>query len=200
MSGKTLNEIKNIDGWSVFLGASGDLNNDKIDDYVAILQSHDSIREVRCNGCKRLPNKGRIIAVLISNHGQPKVSIQNNRFIARPDEGGMVPFLAPEIQIIDGQLSISYQYTRSNTAYFFEFSNNDLLLVSAISGGVHSASGNVEFDFYDFKSRVIRNEKGHISKDSTEVNFIDIDHLKKLKSLSELEEMYNWQITAYRFL
>jgi hypothetical protein len=196
--GQDLTTIMNSEKWEILDNATGDLNNDGISDSTLILQSKDSIVEKRCESCYRLKAKPRIIIVLLNEHNKSKVITQNNTFIARGDEGGMLPYLEPELSIKDGQLTIFYQYTRSNQSYTFELKGNEMVISSAESNGVHSASGNFENDKFYFSTQEILSTTGNISDDNN--NTIIIRFNIKPKSLSEFNEMYDWEIAENKYL
>lgn len=196
--GQELHSVENDNDWDVLQKASGDLNKDGKIDYALILESKDSVPEKRCSNCHLTKNKPRIILILLDQDKSQKVVIQNNRFIARGDEGGMAYYIEPELSIKDGLLNVYYQYTRSNQSYTFEYNNGRMEILYAESNGVHSASGNFENEKYDFKKGKIISETGNISQEKveTEITTIDIQP----KSLSEFEEMYQWQIAEHKYL
>jgi uncharacterized ubiquitin-like protein YukD len=196
--GQTLDAIENNSEWNVLKKSSGDLNKDGLNDLTLILESKDSIPEKRCSGCKLLKTKPRIIVVLLNQNGGEKVIIQNNKFIARGDEGGMLPYLEPDLSIKNGLLTIYYQFTRSNQSYVFKFKNNQMEIVSAESNGVHSASANFEYDKYDFKKGEIITKTGNISQDKTKTEIIKIN--TKPKSLSGFGKMSEWEIAENKYL
>ena len=69
-------------------------------------------------------------------------------------------------------MNIYYQFTCSNQSYTFEFDNSHMVIIKAVSNGVHSASGNFENDKYDFKKGEIISETGNISQEKVEtVNY-----------------------------
>ena len=196
--GQNLDAIENNSNWKVLQKSSGDLNKDGINDFALILESKDSILEKKCSDCKVLKNKPRIIVVLLNQNSGEKVIIQNNKFIARGDEGGMLPYLEPELSIKNGLLTIYYQYTRSNQSYTFGYKNDRMEIKSAENNGVDSASGNFKNDKYDFKKGIITSEKGNISQEKVETEIIKIDI--KPKSLSEFGEMSEWEIAENKYL
>ncbi|RSK41291.1 hypothetical protein [Mangrovimonas spongiae] len=196
--GQNLNSIQNNSDWKVLKKSSGDLNKDGFNDFALILESKDSVLLKRCPDCKLLKNKPRIIVVLLNQNGTEKTIIQNNDFIALGDEGGMLPYLEPELSIEDGLLTIYYQFTRSNQSYTFEFDKNQMIIIKAESNGVHSASGNFENDKYEFKKGEIISETGNISQEKVKTEIIKFNI--KPKSLSEFREMLEWKIAENKYL
>ncbi|PNQ73066.1 hypothetical protein C1T31_08715 [Hanstruepera neustonica] len=196
--GETLESIHNNLQWKVLVKATGDLNDDHLIDYALVLESKDSILEKRCPSCKLSKQKPRIILVLINENNTAKVMVQNNKFIARGDEGGMSPYIEPELLIENNLLTIFYQFTRSNQSYVFEFNKSDFIIKSAKSVGVHAASGNFSCDLYDFKANIITCTTGHISNDMENTKLIEIK--TKPKKLSEFGEMYEWEVVENKYL
>jgi len=196
--GKNLQSIENNLGWKTIQKAIGDLNKDGFEDFALILESADSIFEKRCNDCKILKNKARIILVLFNKNDSLIVAIQNNKFIARSNEGGMLPYLEPELKIENGKLIIYYQYTRSNQSYTFEWKSNQLLITSAESNDIHATTGNYKFDSFDFKKDEIITRIGNISEEDEKTNILKFS--AKPKSLSEFGYMYDWKIIENKFL
>ena len=107
--GHTLNSIHNNSDWKILVKVEGDLDGDNLNDCVIVLESKDSIIEKRCNDCKSFQQKPRILLVLTFDDDKLQVIIQNNQFIARGNEGGMSPYIEPELTIDNGLLKIFYQ-------------------------------------------------------------------------------------------
>ncbi|SDS52710.1 hypothetical protein SAMN05216503_3346 [Polaribacter sp. KT25b] len=196
--GLNIESVKNNLDWEILQNATGDLNKDGFEDYSLIIESKDSVLEKRCSDCFLLKNKARILLVFLNKDGEKKVTIQNNRFIARGDEGGMANYIEPELSIENQLLTIYYQFTRSNQSYTFGFRNDQMEIVRAESNGVESWSGNFESDKYDFIKNVITSEIGNISQDKVKTEIIKIN--SKPKTLSEFGEMYDWEIAENKYL
>jgi hypothetical protein len=111
----------------------------------------------------------------------------------------MLPYLEPEIKIFNQELSIYYQYTRSNTKYNFKFINKELHLISASDNYTHSATGNYEHNIYNFIKRNLTTISGNISKNENIEKHKEIK-LNTLKKLSELGVMYDWEVVENKFL
>lgn len=192
---KSFKDLLINDDWRILIKTEGFLNFDKTKDIAIVLESKDSIFEKRIENQPR-KNIGRILLVLIND----KVLIQNNTFLARGDEGGMSPYIEPELEINNNQLKIYYQYLRSNISYFFECKRKNLKLTKAKSNYVQSATGNYEFLKYDFINKLLHIETGNISEDGKIKNKIPIKLKNGLKKLSELKEMYQWEVLKDRYL
>jgi hypothetical protein len=189
-SGLELGEVLKNSDWKILCEAKGYLNAGTALDFTLILESKKELKYKPCKKCKIASVKPRIIVVVIDN----LVAIQNNSFIARGDEGGMLPYLEPEISIKDKKLTILWQYTRDSTSYIFEYDKSEMILITARKTGVHSATGNYESYYFDFKNRVAESVRGNISEEDSKEESIKIKNLKKLKSLSNLKQMYDWEV------
>lgn len=195
---ENLKSIENSKSWKIIQKAIGDLNKDGFKDVTLILESTDNISEKRCKDCEVSKSRARIILILFKTNDIEKVAIQNNKFIARGNEGGMLPYLEPELKIENNELTIYYQYTRSNQSYTFKWNNNQMLIKEAESNGVHGATGNFEFDSYNFKKGEIITRTGNISEEGEKIKIIKFS--AKPKSLSEFGYMYDWEIVENKFL
>ena len=196
--GENLNGIKKNPNWKILAQSTGDLNKDGLDDVAIILESKDSIQFKKCFNCKLIKSKPRVILVLFNQDSKQTVVIQNNKFIARGDEGGMVNYLEPELSIKNGWLKIFYQYTRSHQSYTFEFRNNQMELILAESVGVHSARGDFESDKFDFIKGILTSETGNISQEKSKKEIFRLDI--QPKSLNEFGEMYEWEVFENKYL
>lgn len=193
-------EINNQKDWEILVSAKGLLNTDTKEHLAIVLESKESVFEYRDNQLKKRKNKARVILILMNVNDQLKVISQNNVFIKRPDEGGMLPYIAPELFIKNKQLIISYQYTRGNISYTFEYENNDMILIEAKSAGVTSATGNFESDYFNFKKKHIVSVTGHISSDVDKKEIHPMKSDIELKKLSDFKQMYEWEIIKNKFL
>jgi len=196
--GQSIESVLKNDSWEILVKAEGDLNYDSKADLVLVLQSKDSINEVRYNDTKVSKNKPRIILVCLDLHGIKRVNIQNNRFIARGNEGGMSPYIEPEISIKENTLTIYYQYTRGNQSYTFEFLDHEFLLTHAESHDVMGATGDYETHIFDFKNKTIFSEYGNISEEKNKSENLKLE--VELKSLTDFGEMYEWQVAENLYL
>ncbi|MFY7671771.1 hypothetical protein ACOSP6_11855 [Tenacibaculum sp. MEBiC06402] len=193
----SLEKLSIYKNWNVLTKVEGFLNKNEIKDAVLVLESKDNIGEQRA-GDKVRKNTARILVVLVDG----RVVVQNNTFIARGDERGMMSNLKPEIHFDNYQFTIYYQYTRGNQSYRFEMIENNVCLVGAETNSVHAASGDLEELVYDFKKKKLTIKSGNISEDSKEdkEEVLNIKLNNGLKKLSELTEMYEWEVLKDRYL
>jgi hypothetical protein len=196
--GQDLGAIEQNSDWKVLKRSDGDLNNDGRNDLALILESKDGVSKKDCVDCETLIIKPRIIVILLNEKEVQKVIIQNNKFIARADQGGMIPHLKPELSIERGLLMIHYQFTRARLSYTFKFKQGLLEIVSAENNGVHAATGNFESDYFDFNKGEITVETGNIAQDTSKTKVVKFE--SKPKTLSEFGEILEWEIVENKFI
>jgi len=196
----SLQEIEGNADWKILEEAEGDLNFDGKADKAIILESKDSIIEKRCEDCYKLKNKSRIILVLLNDNDKYKVVSQNNEFIARGDEGGMLNYLEPEISISNNQLKIFYQYVRSNMTYIFKHKKGSIQIESFKSVGVESASGNYGENIVDFNDNIVTIKNGHISEDPENDKIKRIHFNQEPRKLENFGTMNSWEVVSNVFL
>jgi hypothetical protein len=194
-SNKKASEVLSHKNWQVLTKIDGFLDNDKQIDSAIVLESKDSVLETKI-GRKPRKNIARILVVFIND----KLIVQNNTFLSRADEGGMANYIEPEIETINNQLKIYYQYIRSNTSYIFRYKKKNLVLTEAKSNYVQSSTGNYENLEYDFINKLLHIETGNISEEGETKKQILIKLKNGLKKLSELTEMYEWEVLKDRYL
>ncbi len=147
--------------------------------------------------------KTTIVKRLLERKLSLEFSISATTRERRPNEsyGKDYYFLSVEdfkSKIENNELTIYYQYTRSNQSYTFEWKNNQMLIKEAESNGVHSATGNYKFDSLNFKKGEIITRAGNISEEGEKNKIIKFS--AKPKSLSEFGYMYDWKIIEHKFL
>ncbi|MAZ27830.1 MAG: hypothetical protein CL868_12235 [Cytophagaceae bacterium] len=194
----TLEDVLDNDDWEVLKRVDGDLNDDSQDDVALILQSKDSVYEKRCESCKLKSTKARILLVFVSKEDSQKLISQNNDFIIRGDEGGMAPYIEPEISIDEGVLKIDNQFTRSRIVYNAKFMDGEFVVSSVSSSGTTAATGAFENHEIDFEKGIIHETKGFIDEEEFEEKTLPLT--ASPKKLSEFSEMMNWEIAPYIFI
>ncbi len=123
--------------WSIKDSAIGDLNEDGRPDMAVVLEYADTVTEIRNDSIENT-GKPRILLVLLHDvNGQGyHVVVQNNTFILREGEGGMVGDPYGEISIKNGIFEIVFQYVRSSLTYKFRMGAAGICLIGATDGGV----------------------------------------------------------------
>lgn len=141
-------------GWKVLKIATGDLNSDGLNDIAVVYESKDSLIHYRCFLDSQSKIPGRSIVVYLQKDGHFIPFVQNHDLVARADEGGMLPYLEPNLEIKNLELSLSFLYTRSSTSYHFKHNGTNFELIRAYSGGISSPGiGSFESTNFDFNSK-----------------------------------------------
>ncbi|MFL5764018.1 MAG: hypothetical protein ACJ77K_08765 [Bacteroidia bacterium] len=199
-------------GWFVEHSASGDLNNDKTEDLVLVIQSKDSITELRYNcETKKWDDEERgfprILIVLFEGlDGKYHLAFQNNDFILRSDEGGMMgdPFEGQEMKIRNNVLTFGFSGGTSErwvVEYKFRYQKSNWFLIGASSGGFHAVLGTAEENSYNFLTGKV--------KITTSVNIFENGKSKikwktipkaDLRTINMLVRPFCWEVEPGVFL
>lgn len=187
--------VEQADGWYLLQEATGDLNSDGLSDIVMILESQDSVRHVREPKGDISFSRKRILLVLLDDGTGHHVVVQNNHFLPRSDEGGMLTDLVPEVSIDSGVLQLSVNYVRSNTTYHFHYHRDRFELIWAKRAGVVSGSGLMIVTTFDFENMIITNEMGNVSDDELAVEKEKMKGVK-VPRLANMGAMYSWEVVG----
>lgn len=191
--GQDLSSIENNSEWTVTERATGDLNKDNQDDIVIVIESVNEVFEKRCSSCDLEKKNARIILVFLNKKGVQKAIIQNNKFIKRSDEGGMMPSMSSDLSIKDGQLIISNLFTRSAEIYTFEIIGCRMEIVKMESFETQGPTGDYWNFSYDFKKGEATSESGNILEGNEDQTTIGTSKFTpKSRSLSEFGEEDDW--------
>lgn len=182
-------------GWFIKDSVSGDLNGDKKPDLAVIIECVDTVQGLEDGVNKTNP---RILFILFKmESGYSKVA-QNNTFILRRGEGGMMPDPETKLEIKKGVLHITVQLIRSHTKYKFRYQETNFALIGAQSGG---ADGQNMIEFWDIN--FLKKKAKHTiepigeGKEKTEWKTVTLD---KLKTLSDLKRPYEWEVLPNVYL
>jgi hypothetical protein len=188
--------------WSILDSASGDLNNDKITDYVLIFQCKDSVSTLdRFNDT--ILTKPRILAILFQDKISKKLVLieQNNSFIINTDNPSLEdPYQSVSIE--KGILNLHFQllynagsWYITNTAYSFRYHCKNFELIGADYNSFNRATHDFEnysFNFLTKKYSINKGSDESGEKPTTEWSSIKLQKLKTIKTLSA---PYTWHVT-----
>ncbi len=195
-TGQTLSKFIPKD-WHIKDSAIGDLNNDKQPDLAVIIEFKDTVTELRDEKIS-LTARPRIIFVLFKTNSGYKKFLQNNTFILREGEGGMMPDPESTLIINKGVLVLNIQFIRDRAEYKFRFQDNNLVLIGATTGG---SNGIDKMEFWDlnFLTKKAKHTVEPIGKGKTNTEWKSIQ-FDKLKTLSELTFPFKWEIYPSVFI
>jgi hypothetical protein len=199
-------------GWFVEHSAFGDLNNDKIEDMVIVIQPKDSMTESRYNCDTKAwddEEKGfpRVLFIIFGEEsGSYRLALQDNDFILRPDEGGMRgdPFEGEAISIKNNVLSFGFSggtSQRWTVQYKFRYQHNDWYLIGASSGGYHSVLGTANENSYNLITGKVKITESEdiFGKEHATVKWKTIPK-QELKTIKALGRPFCWEIEPGIFL
>ncbi|RYE19690.1 MAG: hypothetical protein EOP45_12240 [Sphingobacteriaceae bacterium] len=150
---RSCNNIKEFvpKGWTILETTNGDLNGDRINDLVAILEYKHKISESRPNDISVVTNPRVLLIFFKNSKGNLDLKLQHNTFILRNGEDSKEVY--PELAIKKGVLSVHYDLFHDYPTYKFRYQNNDFYLIGATVGGVHGglwSEDDINFSTKDF--------------------------------------------------
>ena len=195
-------------GWTILDSAAGDLNRDKLNDAIIVLQYTDSLLLIKGEVAEdSVLTQPRMLVILFRNPRDNNFYLveQNNSFILNHDNPSMDdPYQG--INIYKGIFQINFHwfynmgswYT-TKTNYKFRFQNTRFILIGASYFTIHRATLDFEDYSYNFltKKRCLTkgNDNNRIKK--TYWKPIKIDALKTLKTF---KEPYSWEVETDIYL
>ncbi|MET4082073.1 hypothetical protein ABIB40_002029 [Pedobacter sp. UYP30] len=192
-------------GWHLFSKTYGDLNNDGTDDLTVILEANQEINETRVYGDNhtaiiREKQKPRILAMFFrdKNSNQYQLSVQNNNFILRAKEGGVVGEPFEQMAIKDEQLYLRFKggsVWRWEMGYTFKFLNNSWTLTNAISSYYNNNTGAFTERIFDFINRQLFTNLGNLyQRDLANRKTSEILLFGKMRTFDTFKKPWAWEI------
>lgn len=208
--GKSINSLVPRD-WKIIDSISGDLNNDGIKDLALILEFYRPVKENRAYGDSETEivtevQKPRILAIFFrrSALGNYKLVTQNNNFILRSEEGGVMGDPLKRIGIDNNKLTLSFEgggNWRWKLNYSFKYKDKDWYLEQANNYAYNEESGEMTDRQYDFlnKKKVTVTGKMANSKADNET-FEQAFISKGLRNFGNFKKPWTWQIADGEYL
>lgn len=190
-------------GWILLDSTKGDLNKDKFDDLVLVIQHKDSVKMIKYDfeDSEVVLTQPRVLLILFYNQlaRQYELIEQNNQFILNHDNENMEdPYL--EMFINNGVLNICVyifmnigSWEVSNNAYQFRYQNNEFALIGADCRSTNRGSGATEDRSYNFLTKKVKIATGNISSDRHRVVWRTIA-IKELKTIKTFKKPFTWQV------
>jgi len=197
--------------WKVIGSATGDLNHDQTVDLALILEYNLPISETRAYGDNETElikefQKPRILAVYFKSEQGNKytIALQNNNFILRANEGGVLGEPFKEVAIANNQLSLQFEGGsdwRWKLHYDFTFKLNDWFLTKAKNTYYNVSTGEVVIKNYDFETRKMKQTKGNMfAIDEPNAETEDVLFFQNLRTFNTFKKPWTWEITKDNFL
>lgn len=197
--------------WTVIETANGDLNEDDIDDLAVIFESNKIIDETRTYGDNnseiiKETQKPRILAIYFKDKatGNLKLSAQNNDFILRSEEGGILGDPLQQIGIKDQQLFLRFaggSQWRWELGYTFKFQNKDWFLTNAINLYFNQNTGDMTERIYDFNTRQLFTTIGNLHRrDIANQKTSEVLFFSQLRTFKTFKKPWAWEIMPNVYL
>lgn len=191
--------------WTVIETAQGDLNQDGISDVALIFEYNNAIDEVRTYGDNnsdiiKETQKPRILAIYFQHKsgGTFNLSVQNNDFILRSEEGGKLGDPLQKIAIQDQQLFLRFRggsEWRWELGYTFKFQNKDWFLTNAINLYFNQNTGDMTERIYDFGSRQLFTTVGNLHRrDVANRKTSEVLFFSQLRTFKTFKKPWAWEI------
>jgi hypothetical protein len=188
-------------GWETMGKACGDLNGDKADDCVLVINAKESkfLNKNESLGSDVFDTNPRVLLVLFKDKNGYKAVKQSNSFISPPDSPTMTePFQTVDIK--NGVLELSFElfssagsWEMSSASYKFKFLGGDLVLIGADKTETMRNTGEMESRSYNFLTGKVKISTGNTSSDKEKVSWKTYK-LKKLKTLETFKAPFSWKM------
>ncbi len=197
--------------WNVIDTAYGDLNNDQTADLALVFEFNKTIDETRVYGDNttdiiKETQKPRILAIYFKDKltGNYNLSMQNNDFILRSEEGGKHGDPLQQIAIKDQQLYLRFQggsEWRWELGYTFRFEHKDWFLTNAINLYYNQNSGDMTERIYDFKTRELFTTNGNLyQRDIANQRTSEVLYFSQLRTFKTFKKPWAWEILPNVYL
>nr|WP_121273330.1 hypothetical protein [Pedobacter schmidteae] len=197
--------------WKILDSVSGDLNNDNIKDIAFVIEFYRPVKENRAYGDNETEiitetQKPRILAVYFrrSARGNYRLSVQNNNFILRSEEGGEMGDPLRPMNILANKLLLSFQgggNWRWKLNYSFKYQDKDWLLTHANNYAYQETSGEMNDKQYDFENRKRTVISGKISSGTmANETFEQTLDIKVPRTFNNFKKPWTWEIGKDEFL
>jgi hypothetical protein len=195
--------------WEIIDSVAGDLNSDRINDLVLVLEYNTAIEENRAYGNFEIElikevQRPRMLAIYFKQPKTYKLAVQNNDFILRSEEGGQMGDPLKGLRIENNSLTISFEGGndwRWKLNYQFTYHQKEWQLTAANNVYYHKDKGDMVDKQYDFVDRTIRTVVGSIFNRNI-LNYKDEDILifGSARTLKDFKKPWTWEISKDNYL
>lgn len=195
--------------WQILDSVHGDLNNDRINDLVLVLEYKDPVSENRAYGNFEIElvkeyQRPRILAIFFKRANLYQLSTQNNDFILRSEEGGQMGDPLKGLHIENNKLTISFEGGndwRWKLNYEFTYQQKEWQLTAANNVYYHKDRGEMVDKQYDFVDRTIKTVVGSIfNRDILNYKEEDILIFGSARTLKDFKKPWTWEISKDNYL
>jgi hypothetical protein len=197
--------------WKIIDSISGDLNNDNVKDMALVLEFYRPVKENRAYGDNNTEiiteiQKPRILAIYFrkSAKGSYRISVQNNNFMLRAEEGGEMGDPLRPMSIADNKLTLSFEgggHWRWKLNYSFKYQDKDWQLNTANNYAYQQESGEIndkQYDFVNNKKKIISSviNNGTLASETFEQPL----NIKTLRTFNSFKKPWTWELIPNEFL
>ena len=192
-------------GWHLYAKTYGDLNGDGLEDMAIIMEFDAEVSETRVYGDNHTDlieerQKPRILAIYFKDKHTSSyiLSAQNNNFILREKEGGVLGEPFKQFSINDNQLYLRFKggsIWRWEMGYTFSFLDNNWTLTNAINFYYNHTTGAFTERIFDFKNRQLFTNLGNLhQRDSANQKTSEILFFGKLRTFDSFKKPWAWEV------
>ena len=192
-------------GWAIWAVTHGDLNKDKLQDAVIVIQKQD-VNFVKTKGSGEneyeYDANPRVLMVLFKNvKGGYTLAAHNNTFILRNSNPDRIdPFQSISINS-NGILAIDFHFyyvtqdeDMNNTTYKFRYQNNNIELIGTEIMKVKATTGeSIDYSF-NFMTKKVCTTKQNILNGLKISEVWESFNMDKLQCIKTLIQPYTWKV------
>lgn len=194
--------------WKLIGKATGDLNGDKIQDAVLVVQGtrREFIQKNDGLGGKEFDTNPRMLIITFKNARENRYELaeQSNTFIITPDSPTMTePFQS--VKIVKGVLQLDFEifysagsWGTSQSSYKFKYIRGEFALIGADKTEAMRNTGKTETRSYNFLTNKMIVITGNFSGDAKAK--IKSYKIGKLKTFRTFAKPFDWEIEKDYFL
>lgn len=194
--------------WRILQKVVGDLNKDKLDDVVLVLQEEDKTKIETLKGEEgdyTIDFNQRLLIVLCKDSTTNGFNLKGrtNTFIINRHSENMADPLQ-EIVISNGILKINFflwysmgSWYQTELTYIFRFQNNQVSLIGAEYNEIHRGTSEGVKRSFNFSTKKMSETKSHLNDEgdtvSDETKWMTLP-INKLRTLETLTQPLDWRI------
>ncbi|HEY5391770.1 MAG TPA: hypothetical protein VIJ57_06625 [Hanamia sp.] len=196
-------------GWEILKSTKGDLNSDKYNDFVLVLQHRDSVSLIKNEDDypDTVITQPRILVIAFFNNATKLYDLieQSNSFILSYDNPSMDdPFQNISIvnQILQIDFSIFYNmgsWETSTNSYKFRFQDNKFKLIGADYNSTMRNTGERKDRSYNFLTKKVKVTTGNIENDQQKIRWKQFN-CKELKNFKNFTQPFTWEVEKDFFI
>lgn len=195
--------------WKMISSARGDLNGDNTVDLAVVMEFYAAVKENRAYGDNETElitevQRPRILAVYFKSGKHYKLAMQNNDFVLRSNEGGIMGDPLRPLTIHEEKLDLNFEggsIWKWKLNYGFKFKDHQWQLETASNYSFHDASGEMNNKVYDFINKTTKIVSGTINNQENANTTLDRPlKIRELKTFATFKKPWTWQINPGEFL